>query len=346
MANRLKDNITSDYITASNRLNGRKARRKIVAYVEAYDDVFFWRMVLGRFENEHRYFEVMLPTRKKLARGKKSVLSSLVFNGTGRDMLACVDADYDYLLQGSTEQSRQVCSNPFVLHTYVYAIENYQCYGPSLHDMCVAVTLNDHNLFDFDRFLRRYSQIIYPLFVWSIYFYRTRTHNVFSIADFNNVVSIGAFSTGRASALLDKLQQKVDHTISSFRHHHYGDSKKLADVARDLEQLGVTPDTTYLYIQGHHLFDNVVVPMMEKVCDQLVKAREDEISRLAVHNIQRANELSCYDHSTVNIVPMLRRNQGFMQSAPYQRLLADVARCLEGADAAPVGTQGDAPTAG
>ena len=49
MANRLKDNITSDYVTASNRLNGRKARRRIVAYVESYDDVFFWRMLLARY---------------------------------------------------------------------------------------------------------------------------------------------------------------------------------------------------------------------------------------------------------------------------------------------------------
>ena len=55
MAKRLKDNITSDYVTASNRLNGRKARRRIVAYVEAYDDVFFWRMVL-LFDGHFSFF--------------------------------------------------------------------------------------------------------------------------------------------------------------------------------------------------------------------------------------------------------------------------------------------------
>ena len=39
-----------------------------MAYVESYDDVFFWRTVLGRFEDDTRYFEVMLPTRDKLER--------------------------------------------------------------------------------------------------------------------------------------------------------------------------------------------------------------------------------------------------------------------------------------
>ena len=69
--------------------------------------------------------------------------------------------------------------------------------------------------------------------------------------------------------------------------------------------------------------------MMQKVCDQLIRSRENEINRLAVHNTQRLNELSCYDHSTVDIVPTLRRNMGFMQSEPYRRLLSDVERCLK-----------------
>ena len=58
-------------MTAANKLASKKARRRIVAYVESYDDVFFWRTVLGRFEDDTRYFEVMLPTRDKLERGKK-----------------------------------------------------------------------------------------------------------------------------------------------------------------------------------------------------------------------------------------------------------------------------------
>ena len=52
MARRLRDSITSQYIEAANRLNSRQSRRRIVAYVESYDDIFFWRSVLSRFEND------------------------------------------------------------------------------------------------------------------------------------------------------------------------------------------------------------------------------------------------------------------------------------------------------
>ena len=40
---RLSDNITAGYMAAANKLASKKARRRIVAYVESYDDVFFWR---------------------------------------------------------------------------------------------------------------------------------------------------------------------------------------------------------------------------------------------------------------------------------------------------------------
>ena len=176
MGKRLSDNLTSKYFEAANRLTSKKARRRIVAYVESYDDVFFWRTVLSRFENESQYFQVMLPSRfDHLERGKKAVMMRLLSQQVGHDMIACVDADYDYLMQGATETSREVLSNPYVFHTYAYAIENLQCYAPSLYEVCVATTLNDHAIFNIDEYLRQYSLAIFPLFVWSIWYYSRPT---------------------------------------------------------------------------------------------------------------------------------------------------------------------------
>ena len=171
MAKRLTDNINSLYFEAANKMTSKKARRKIVAYVESYDDVFFWRSVLGKYEDETRYFEILLPTRNNhLDRGKKAAIVNML-KGVGRDMIACVDADYDFLRQGSTEASQQMLENPYIFHTYAYAIENFQCYSKGLHETCVMVTLNDAHIFDFERFMEAYSRTIWPLFVWHLLFY-------------------------------------------------------------------------------------------------------------------------------------------------------------------------------
>lgn len=330
MPSSLKENISSKYFEAANRLRPKTARRRIVAYVEAYDDIFFWRSVLGDFEDDTRYFEVMLPTKVgKLERGKKAALMNMLTERVGESMIACVDADYDYLEQGATAMSHIVTTNPYVFHTYAYAIENLQCYGPSLRDICVAVTLNDRQLFDCDEYLRQYSQAVFPLFVWSIWYYRRPDYAEFSITDFLRVIETGHFTIERAPDIIANIRRKVSSKIHQLQRKHPDAKKTYLKVKDDLARLGVTPETTYLYIQGHHLMDKVVVPMLKKICDQLIRERQQEINRQSQHNTQRRNELSCYTGSIGNIEATLRRNLGYFRSAPFQRIRQDVAAFLQ-----------------
>lgn len=328
MARRLTEHINSQYIEAANHLTSKKARRKIVAYVESYEDVFFWRMVLGRFEDDTRYFEIMLPTRQShLDRGKKAAIASML-HGVGKDMIACVDADYDYLMQGASANSRQLLESPYIFHTYVYSIESYQCYAPGLHDICVMATLNDHHVFDFERYLSEYSRVIFPLFVWNIWCYRTPNYVHFTLSDFLRIVDPGIVRLRDVRNALQVVRMKVERKARQLTHEHPEFEDEREDLERELAQLGVTPDTTYLYIQGHHLFNKVVAPVMQKVCDTLVQERERQIRSQALHRTQEQTELSCYDSSVERIVPMLKKGTFYQESLPYQRLLDDVARYL------------------
>lgn len=329
MATRLKDNISSGYFEAANALRGKQARRRIVAYVESYDDIYFWRTVLSRFEDDTRYFEVMLPSKMNLTRGKKSVLMNFITSPPsplGRDMIACVDADYDYLMQGATEMSRKVNDSPYVFHTYVYAIENFQCYAPSLHEVCVAVTLNDHRIFDFDEYFRLYSEACFPLFVWSVWAYRTGKHNRFSLTDFNRVCDPGGFNVQQPMASIDNIRRKVQTKVHDLQRQFPGNKEAYLAVKADLLRLGVTPQTTYLYIQGHHLFDTVTAPILSKVCNMLRQERQTEINRSRAHVTQKRNEMSCYENSLQDVKAMLKKNTGYVRCARFIQLQDDIAR--------------------
>ena len=329
MAYRLHDNISSDYFTAVNRMKSKKERRRIVAYVESYDDVFFWRTLLGDYEDDTRYFEVMLPSHRTLERGKRSVLMSLITRKVGEDMIACVDADYDYLIQGATEASRSIIKNPYVFHTYAYSIESLQCYAPSLHNVCVMVTLNDHAVFDFSDFLSQYSVAIFPLFVWSIWHYRRSIYGQFTISDFNKVVELGGFNINAPKEALVNLKNKVWKKSNWLRKRHPDAKNSYLSLKNELMELGVTPETTYLYIQGHHLFDKIIMPLMNKVCGILIREREAEIRRQSVHSTQMHNELSCYSHSVQDISQMLKKNLGYMSSPQFGLMRRDIERFLE-----------------
>ncbi len=328
MPKRLKDNLNSDYFSAANSMRSKKARRRIVAYVESYDDVFFWRTLLSEYEDETRYFEVMLPSKTNLSKGKKQVLMNLVSENVGEDMIACVDADYDFLIQGATKTSEKIISSPYVFHTYVYAIENYQCYAPSLHNVCVMVTLNDKMIFDFEEYLRLFSQAIFPLFVWSIWYYRTPNYGDFSISDFNKVIETGHFTIQNAFNSITHVRHKVGRKVMQLQQMNPDAKESYLALKEELKLLGVTADTTYLYIQGHHLYDNVVSPMLNKVCDRLRRERETEIHSKAVHHTQMRNELSCYENSLESVNSMLKKNTGFTRSPQFRRLKNDIEHYL------------------
>lgn len=324
---RLKDNITSKYFEAANQLKSKHARRRIVAFVESYDDIFFWRTVLSKFENEERYFEVMLPSRGVLSRGKKSVLMSLA-NGGGPNMIACVDADYDYLLQKASPTSKKILENPYVFHTFVYAIENYQCYAQSLHNVCVMVTLNDHAIFDFPEFLKSFSEICHPLFVWSIWAYRYDHYTEFTLTDFCRIAEVGNFDINNPQNALNHLRNKVDKRIRQLQRHFPNASATYKALAEEMKSLGVYPENTYLYIQGHHIVDVVVAPLLTKVCNRLRMERETEIHRTAIHKTQMYNEMSCYENSVSDVRSMLKRNTGYITCKEFIHLQDTVEKVL------------------
>lgn len=329
MGKRLTDNVNSNYFSAANSLRPKNARRRIVAYVESYDDILFWRTLLSLYEDGTRYFEVMLPSHRTLERGKRSALMSLLYGKTGADMLACVDADYDYLMQGASETSREIISNPAILHTYAYSIENLQCYAPSLHNVCVMVTLNDRKVFDLQNFMTRFSEIIFPLFVWSIWHYRRGVYGLFTITDFNRTIELGGFNINRPQDALDNLRAKVMRKVNYMNRQHPEAEQEYKELSAELVRLGVEPEQTYLYIQGHHLFDKIVMPVMNKVCGMLIREREAEIRRQAVHTTQMYNELSCYAHSVQDITQMLKKNNGFTMSPQFAQMRRDVEKFLE-----------------
>ena len=246
----------------------------------------------------------------------------------GHSLIACVDSDYDFLLQGATGMSRKINSNPYIFQTYGYAIESYLCYADSLHEVCVQATLNDRHIVDFPAFLTRYSQIVYPLFLWNIWFYRRHDAHTFPMYDFNACTRLQEVNIRHPYRCLEAVQRMVDNKLQELRRRFPDSVKKVQELGEKLRPLGLEPDTTYLYIQGHHLMDGVVMKLLTPICTLLRREREQEIKRLAEHGEQFRNELTGYENSQANVSLMLRKNSGYKQLFLYQWVRDDIRKFL------------------
>ena len=297
--------------------------------MESYDDISFWRSVFNEYESEKVHFEIMLPARTKLTKGKKQAMMNLLGKAAyGRNMIACVDSDYDYLLQGATSTSRQMLENKFILHTYAYSIENYRCYSGSLKQVCVLCTQNDSNVIDFDEFFKLYSRICYPLFVWNILLYRKHDTKTMSMLKFCEIVRLTSFTLSNPVYSLQQLSNRVTHNIKLLEKQFPNFVEEHGMMLEEFKTLGIDPDETYFYIQGHHIMNGVTMRIMQPVCRHLRSKREEEIERYAYHRQQYNNELSSYRHSQCDVALMLSKNIDFKETTPYKRLRADIERLL------------------
>ncbi|MCE2617087.1 MAG: DUF4435 domain-containing protein [Phocaeicola sp.] len=328
MPKRLKDNLSSLYIGAANSMRPKTARHKIVAYVESYDDIAFWRNILGEYEDKTHYFEVMLPSKTSLSKGKKIALDNDLGPRLGENMIACVDSDYDYLIQGATRMSKFMLESPYVLQTYVYAIENYQCYAESLHEVCVSATLNDHQLIDFVNFMEIYSRIAYPLFIWHIYFYCINELGKLPVTELCMNLKVEHFNVYHPERCLGEIQWRVERKLRNLREKYPEAVEKVDTLKDNLKKLGVEPDNTYLFIQGHHIFENVAMRMLDPICTILRKERENEISSLAAHGMQYQNELSCYEDRQVSAYMALKKNTDFKNCPMFKKVNEDILNLL------------------
>lgn len=298
-------------------------QRLVRVFVEGYEDVAFWRGVFDRFVNPYLRFEISVPPRDDLPKGKKVLLSMIP--QASDELLLCVDGDFDYLFGKATDQSRELLECGRMFHTYAYATENYLCYAPSLHNVCVRATKNDTRIFDFERFLADYSRIIYPLFIWYAYSAQQASEHIFTLADFRASVRLNYLEIEHNGLrTLAWLRRNVARRSQTLRQRHAEMVAPMRDFAEKLMHRGVTPENTYLFMHGHTLMDNVVMVLLNTVCEKLRDLSIAKINASSKKGVALKNEMANYTNSLRSIRDVLLDNENYTDCFLFRRLQCDI----------------------
>lgn len=304
-------------------------RYLVHVYVEGYEDVAFWRSIFDHFRNPYLRFEISVPNRDDLPKGKKVLMSMLDKVDKDR-VLLCVDSDFDYLFDGATEQSRDVLGADNMFHTYTYATENYLCYAPSLRNVCVKATKNDTRIFDFERFMAAYSEIIYPLFLWYVYSAQLSSERVFTLAEFRASVRLGFVDIrDNGERTLAWLERNVERRREALERDNPDMRDAILSLGEQLVGRGVERDNCYLFMHGHTLMDNVTMPLLNAVCDKLRQLSVAKINNSKVEGVALKNELQNYTNTLRSIRDVLLDNENYTSCPLYKRLRDDIQAYLD-----------------
>lgn len=242
-----------DYINSAKYMKCRAA-----IHVESEDDVLFWEKVLKHYMPNDS-FDFISYTRGMKNQKEKGSSVCLRYKKLGclsEGFLIAIDSDERYLMQ-----EEYMSATHYVLQTYTYSIENHYCYPATINK-----AFNENTTFDFDKFLKAFSEIIYPFYIYYLYSKRSKDRLIQRkdfIKSWDVVPPLKINIESNAAEYLEHVKVSVDAKMKEIK-SIYPD-ENIQEAKEDFLKLGLMPDNTYLYIRGHNLFDKLITSIICKI---------------------------------------------------------------------------------
>ncbi len=184
--------------------------------------------------------------------------------------------------------------------------------------------------FDFERFMADYSRTIYPLFLWYAYSASRKTESVLPLVDFKAAVRLGYLDIEQNGAnTIAWLQRNVERRVASLVADNPEMATEIPAFAERIKKKGVEPELTYHFMHGHTLMDNVVMILLEGVCEKLRQMSLSKIICSSKEGVALRNEMSNYTNTLRSIRDVLLDNDNYESSPLYKRLKSDIQRYID-----------------
>ena len=303
------------YSNAAKRfaLDAKMFRCRAAVHVENKDDIAFWSAVLKHFRPEDK-FHFIAGSRNEYGHETCGVTQCLkYFDYLSPDFFICIDSDYRYLLREKKMDIRH-----YVMQTYTYSFENHHCFADGLDDVCSRVTHLKNNVFNFRHFLKEFSNILYDLFIWHLYFQNADPIR-FSQMEFDGYITLSSSRSfplvyDNGTRALDELRNRVERK-TGFLGRRFPNAD-LERVRQRYLQLGLTPDNVYFFIRGHNLYD-LITFVCKEVCKAILRAekRNREVTREMISELYRNRN---------NLDYQLRQNIKYGAYLPIRKIEEDI----------------------
>jgi len=182
--------------------------------------------------------------------------------------------------------------------------------------------------------LKVYSFIIYDLFLWNLYFYSLKDFTTFTLSNFCETIKILEVPNieDQCRNSFDNLKKRVLNKINEFHTNFPDFIEKINDFSIKLkEEKDLNPENAYLFIQGHTLFDNVVLMILKSVCNVLRIEHEAKIKTLSKHNQDLETNMNYYHNQLKknNIEFLLANNNDYEDCFLFDKLKLDIIQYLD-----------------
>lgn len=294
--------------------------------VEVEDDIDreFWRDLLTPLcpEKELHFncFQTIVKGKDVVEVTGKARIIGLA-NSLNDNHIGCIDSDYDWLLSDKTQDGKTINGNKYLLQTYTYSIENLMCQAESLADFCFDNT-EEAVEFDFKDYLNRFSKIVYPLLIWSVYLYGNGNTS-FTPTDWRKML-VNAEKDAEASlAIVENKVQAATENLDADFGAETAEKDKVEQMLKD--EKDVTEDNAYLYVRGHDLFDHLLASVLGPIIVGLRNKHYGSLRDADMSVAERKTAFIAYQGKDTSVRELLQKNYRYKATSQlYTKIKHDV----------------------
>lgn len=214
-----------------------------VVHVEAWDDISFWEPILKRYRpGKYKFLPATANENGRITTGCTQCLKYR--RHLSQRFFICIDSDLRFLLDENIRADRGI------LQTYCYSWENHYAFASKLQ--AAYEKRVRHPQFDFKRFLRDYSDIVYRPMLLMLECERHKGR-FFSRENFKRCISV-QFQKGEEAnnglPLLNRIRRALNRAVKDYDHLDINEAY--------YREKGVNRRNAYLYVRGHSLYNLIL----------------------------------------------------------------------------------------
>ena len=312
MASSLISNNGSVAQHETNILTNTPGRVRVL--VEDELDVPVWNKILTRFGG-NRSFEITPYSYIPGEHGKgKAKILSLVAD-LGPNYIACVDSDYDWLLEQWTDSGQLIAGSPYILQTYAYSIENLAAQPGGKADCMLESTLHcSQDQLDLDislkAFIEKISEALYEPLLWHLIMQKEQIDVDKIIPGWDSILNNRHYeailnSTGdplsrKRTGMLAVMRQRAVDLVHNYetRYPHLITPRQNLRLSLT-GHYGLSSENAYLFVRGHNLHDFLIQNFYRPIFRADIKSHNEDIR----NNTVGADTASAINHYNTLAVP-------------------------------------------
>lgn len=249
------------YIHDSNIFRKGGDREVIKVYVENDSDKIFWWTILEPFQIKYNVeFDISaFVFDNKTQNGKTSILSKITDEQMGRNLIVCLDSDYDELIDGFSDYSNRICQNKYIVTSFWYSIENIKCHPENLKKIITKLSLKINIPENFLSCFENISLELKEVFLYYLVFRENKVGG-FCLSTFSNI--LGSLKFTKEGINKDILHKKIMHWKISNIILINKYIEKILPMEYKLYSMGFSDNQYYQIFNGHYFQDNIVLPLL------------------------------------------------------------------------------------